>query len=92
LFYFPLSQACCFVFVYLTNVPIFPSYTHTNRADALTSTQEIALQQLVQFLDAHLLSASNEKRGVALHITTLLVQRVPADCLPLALSAVSSAF
>jgi hypothetical protein len=46
----------------------------------------------VQFLDAHLLSASNEKRGVALHITTLLVQRVPADCLPLALSAVSSFF
>ncbi len=52
--------------------------------------QETALQQLVRFMDAHLLAASNEKRSVALHLTTLLVQRVPADCLPVALSAVSA--
>jgi hypothetical protein len=58
------------------------------RADALTPAQETALQQLVSFVDAHLLTASNEKRGVALHLIILLVQRVPADCLPVALTAV----
>jgi hypothetical protein len=58
------------------------------RSGTLSATQEASLQQLVHFLDAHLLPASHEKRGVALHVTTLLVQRCPAECLPVALSAV----
>jgi hypothetical protein len=40
------------------------------------------------FLDTQLLPMSNEKRSVALHLTTLLVQRCPAEFLPIALTPV----
>lgn len=62
--------------------------TDINRSGALNATQEAALQHLTAFLDKHLLSASKEKRSVALHLTTVLVQRCPADFIPLALTPV----
>lgn len=52
--------------------------------------QESALTVFTQFLDTQLLPLSNEKRSVALHLTTLLVQRCPAEFLPIALTPVRS--
>lgn len=63
-----------------------------HRSASLSASQEVCLQQLTAFLDKHLLGASKEKRSVALHLTTVLVQRCPADCIPLALSPVFTVF
>jgi hypothetical protein len=87
--YYPKYFVWVLFFFTLGTHLLFLPFDNHRRANALTPAQEAALQQLVQFIDAHLLAASNEKRGVALHLIILLVQRVPADCLPIALTAVS---
>ena len=58
------------------------------RSTTLTAAQESALSVFTAFLDTQLLPLSNEKRSVALHLTTLLVQRCPAEYLPIALTPV----
>eukprot|EP01032_Pedospumella_encystans_P026599 gene26599-30059_t len=63
-----------------------------SRASSLSAAQESALTVFTQFLDTQLLPMSNEKRSVAAHLTTLLVQRCPAEYLPIALTPATVQF
>jgi len=67
---------------------LLSTLTFPHRASSLSAAQESALTVFTQFLDTQLLPMSNEKRSVAAHLTTLLVQRCPAEYLPIALTPV----
>lgn len=62
------------------------SSNNPKRLPNMSTTQEELLSILVHFIDENLLTASHEKRSVALHIVPELLARSPAEIVPVAVS------
>ena len=56
------------------------------RATSLNAYQETVLIAFREFIDSKLINVSHEKRGVALHISTILLKLAPPEQFPVVLT------